>query len=241
VKVRLLDSGEVYSEVGDWLEGDSLLSTLSSCVGAEREAAAEHHARRYSPAPSALHEVSEKRLQEILRDGVDVHGISDRREISNVISFNNPRLADNVQSDEVARLRADIDRMVVDRILDAFPGAKRCRITQSGHFWYPRGGYMGWHTNGRFPGWRFYVTHAEEPGKAFFRYRHPETQEIHTSYDDGWGMRMFYVDPVRPFWHAVYSDTNRFSFGYVVHEPSLTKSIMRIVRKLRSSSGPAHV
>jgi hypothetical protein len=241
VKVQLLNPGEVYSEFGDWLGNQALVSSLTACIRAEREVAAEHYERRYSPAPSALHEVSAERLREILRDGADIHGISAQREISNVISFNNPRLEDNVQSDEVAALRADIDRQVIGRIRNAFPRAKRCRITQSGHFWYPRGGYMGWHTNSRFPGWRFYVTYAEEPGKAFFRYRHPDTREIHTSYDNGWGMRMFYVDPAKPFWHAVYSDTDRFSFGYVVHEPSLTKSIMRIVNRLRSSSAPAHV
>ena len=34
--------------------------------------------------------------------------------------------------------------------------------------------------------------------------------------DSGWDVRMFRVTRDRPLWHAVYSDTDRFSLGYIV-------------------------
>lgn len=84
----------------------------------------------------------------------------------------------------------------------------------TGKFWYPNNGYMGWHTNNTYPGFRFYCTHAEEADKSFFRYRDPDTKEIVTSWDRaGWMGRLFKIDKDRPFWHCVYSETNRISTG----------------------------
>lgn len=84
----------------------------------------------------------------------------------------------------------------------------------TGKFWYPENGYMGWHTNNTYPGFRFYCTHAQEANKSFFRYRDPETGEIVTSWDRvGWMGRIFKIDKDRPFWHCVYSETNRISTG----------------------------
>ena len=89
----------------------------------------------------------------------------------------------------------------------------------SGHFWYPKGSYMGWHTNSRAPGWRIYINFAEEPDKSFFRYRDPETGEIITSWDNQWNLRVFRITARKPIWHCVHSDTNRFSLGYMLKLP----------------------
>ena len=34
--------------------------------------------------------------------------------------------------------------------------------------------------------------------------------------DKKWNFRFFHIAPEKPFWHAVYSETNRFSFGYMI-------------------------
>ncbi len=73
---------------------------------------------------------------------------------------------------------------------------------------------MGWHTNSDNPGWRLYINYAEEPGKSFFRYRDPDTREIVTSIDKQLNFRLFRASMEKPLWHAIYSDTNRFSLGY---------------------------
>ena len=89
---------------------------------------------------------------------------------------------------------------------------------------------MGWHTNNKAPGWRAYLTHASEPGKSFFRYRDPGSGEIVTSMDKEWDLRIFNVDPNAPFWHAVYSDTDRFSFGYRIFERTFVSAVMHGAR-----------
>jgi hypothetical protein len=91
---------------------------------------------------------------------------------------------------------------------------------------------MAWHTNSGAPGWRLYVTYAEEPGKSFFRYRYPDTHEIITSVDDEWNVRLFTIRADKPFWHAIYSETNRFSLGYMIYPHSLRPLIGQQFKRL---------
>jgi len=86
------------------------------------------------------------------------------------------------------------------------------RLSGNGH-WYPPGGFLGWHTNEGRPGWRMYMSHADEAGQSFFRYRDPTTHEIITSYDSDWQLRVFRITKENPLWHCVWSNTNRFSMG----------------------------
>lgn len=84
----------------------------------------------------------------------------------------------------------------------------------TGKFWYPSNGYMGWHTNNAYPGYRLYCTHADESNKSFFRYLDPFDGSIVTSWDRvGWMGRLFRIDKDEPLWHCVYSGTNRISTG----------------------------
>jgi hypothetical protein len=88
-------------------------------------------------------------------------------------------------------------------------------IGVSGRIWYPKNGYMGWHTNQASQGYRLYCSYAPESKKSFFRFRDPTTNEIITSWDkEGWGFRMFHITQDAPVWHCVYSETNRISLGY---------------------------
>jgi len=90
-------------------------------------------------------------------------------------------------------------------------------LEQSGCFYYPKGGFMGWHTNHDTAEDRLYITYTEEDKKSFFRYYKDES--IITDYDNkGITVRRFSVAGGPPFfWHCVGSETDRYSFGYRLH------------------------
>jgi hypothetical protein len=86
----------------------------------------------------------------------------------------------------------------------------------SGRIWYPVNGFMGWHTNSNSKGYRIYCTYAKEKDKSFFRFRDINTGEIITSWDkSGWNLRMFKIGDEH-LWHSVFSETDRFSIGYLL-------------------------
>ena len=212
-------------------EDAKLVRALRACVELQRSAAADAMRGAYRPRPDALGEVSPERLQQLLQAGVDVDGIRSEREISNVIVFNDPKYADAVMSPDLAQRRKALNALVVDRVRQLFRGRPRLSVTTSGFFLYPPKGYMGWHTNAPNPGWRLYINYADEPGKSFIRYRDLEGG-IHTLWDKQVNVRLFRVETARPLWHAIYSDTYRFSIGYRIRlEPSLLE---RLLRRLKS-------
>jgi hypothetical protein len=86
-------------------------------------------------------------------------------------------------------------------------------ISISGRFHYAPKGYMGWHTNSNMEGWRVYASRAEEDKKSFFRYF--KNNRVHTEWEDkGWNFRAFQVIKGQPYWHCVYTDCDRYSFGF---------------------------
>jgi len=86
-------------------------------------------------------------------------------------------------------------------------------ISISGRFHYAPKGYMGWHTNSNMEGWRVYASRAEEDKKSFFRYY--KNNRVHTEWEDkGWNFRAFQVIKGQPYWHCVYTDCDRYSFGF---------------------------
>lgn len=94
----------------------------------------------------------------------------------------------------------------------------------SGRIWYPKNGYMGWHTNHNNQGHKLYCAYAREGNKSFFRYRDPKTEEVITSWDkQGWNFRIFKVEK-ELLWHCVYSETDRFSIGYTLKKKPSEKS-----------------
>jgi hypothetical protein len=84
----------------------------------------------------------------------------------------------------------------------------------SGHFYYPPRGYMGWHTNSDKPEKHLYFTYANKGGKSFFRSF--VDGKIITDYDvAGVNVREFDISSSSPYyWHCVYSDCDRYSFGF---------------------------
>lgn len=106
----------------------------------------------------------------------------------------------------------ELNKKLIHHLMELYP---RCSIVPSGHFLYPKeGGFMSWHTNADYACKRVYITYVEEPNKSFFRYK--DGDEIVTSWDDERiVVREFDVNKEPPyFWHCVYSETNRYSFGY---------------------------
>ena len=92
-------------------------------------------------------------------------------------------------------------------------------ITQSGDFFYPPKGYMGWHTNSNTPGRRVYLSYSAESGKNCFLYI--KNGKIVRDYDDkGWTAREFIVgdQPNNLFWHAVDAPIGRISMGFRVFD-----------------------
>ncbi len=96
-----------------------------------------------------------------------------------------------------------------------------CKIiddpVQTGAFWYPRNGYMGWHTNEDSLGYRIYCSYVPEDNKSFFRFRVPGTDKIVTSWEKkGWTFRYFEVGKNEEdrLWHCIYSNTDRISLGF---------------------------
>ena len=78
---------------------------------------------------------------------------------------------------------------------------------------YPPQSFMKWHTNGDTVGTRNYYTFTTKSGR--FIYRHAETGQLIVDEDQvGWTVREFEIDHDKPFWHCVWSDGIRFSFGF---------------------------
>ena len=207
-----LRSGPSFQHLRHLNDDAELVAAVLACAK-QVKAAADRSASAYHPAANALDRVSEAALESALRRG-DVSDIRTDRELANCLVFHATGLEGSVIDEEVIRLRARVDHLVRARVSELLIDPPGADLQVSGHLFYRPGGYMGWHTNSRVPGWRIYVTYAEEAGKSFFRYRDPATGTVVTSWDDGWDLRAFAVERHRPLWHSVYAGTNRFSFGY---------------------------
>ena len=218
----------VYLELPDWQRDARLVDLAGECVALQRQGRTPVRATP-DGCTAARAAVSEPSLEALLRRRVDVHGISLQPEISNAVVFDADEVASAAHFAALRAARATLDAHVAGKLRALF-GDAGATVHASGHFWYPPGGYMGWHTNSRKPGWRFYVSYAEEAGRSFFRYRDPGSGEIITSMDGRWTFRLFRVDRRRPLWHAIYSDTDRFSFGYRLRPWSLKRALRRRLR-----------
>ena len=203
----------IFYEVTDLKNDSSLLRAAQACIDlhrAEEKEALNH----YQADPSALEKVSEGALTQILSTEDIVNGIVTSPEISNCLTFNIDNVKDSLARESIHLIRTELDKVVRIKVRKLFRLSHELSVTKSGHFMYPPGGFMSWHTNYKSPGWRLYINYVEEPGKSFFRYRDPETGKVITSIDQQWNFRLFKIDAQKPFWHAVYSNTNRYSFGF---------------------------
>ena len=233
MKIDLMKETQPFYELAHFGEDQELLETAQACVNFHKTHENDVLKSKFNLDPDALEKVSEDALNKLITCGRNIHGVTTEREISNCIPFNINVLPDSVLNDELGAVRVRLDRIVRDRLKALFQGPFEVHVLNSGHFFYPTNAFMSWHTNSKLPGWRFYINYAEEPGKSFFRYRDPQTGEIVTSTDRKWNFRLFWIDDEELFWHAVYSETPRYSFGYrMVLEPRVSLA-NRAFRKLK--------
>jgi hypothetical protein len=237
------EAGFLFREFDSWAEDRELTSRLTECIELQKKIEPVLLKTRFQPDEQASRKVSPEALARILERDRDVTSIGAKdRQIANCIVFGT-RDVGGIRNDQVRRLMRRVDRIVASKAKELFRSDRAIWTDRIGHFWYPPGGYMGWHTNSNAPGWRMYVTCCDEPGKSFFRYRDPKSREIVTSYDRRWTVRLFKVSSGDLMWHSIYSDTNRYSFGYrIVERPSLSHRIGnklgRVLKDVRSGRLP---
>ena len=201
-----------------YLQDDEILKNLALTVfNSQREDLNNILKNHYQEDKNALDKVSEKSLYPLLNKKTKVSSdIVEDRKLSNCIAYNFDNVKDAIISEKLKHLREKVDEVVKLRIQEILKLNGYFDFENTGHFWYPPGGYMGWHTNNRNPGWRFYISYVDKPGNSFFRYRDPISGEVITSYDKQWNFRLFKVSLDKSLWHAVYSNTHRFSIGYTI-------------------------
>ncbi|MFT6890322.1 MAG: hypothetical protein ACJASY_002370 [Halioglobus sp.] len=230
-KIRFDDTG--LSDLGADFIDDDLKQTIIRCIDAQKLAAAEKISR-FIAEPKALEKVSGTALNAILEQKRNIHGIATDSSIANGISFGSAHIDGAIIDESVEKEKANVDLKIARKLKDIFVTDSELQVVNSGHFWYPEESYMSWHTNSKVPGWRVYVNYAEEEGESFFRYQDPGSKEIVTLEDKHWNVRVFKITDEQPFWHCVYSNTNRFSLGYMVKVKSPPQSLLsRIKGKLR--------
>ncbi len=210
-----IDTGLLYQEVDAFGAQPALKELMAECVAAASVASLEHMRSRFVPRDEEEAGVSEASLRRLLARGEDVSDIRTDTSISNCLVFHSTNLHGSVVDPQVVELRRRVDAIAEQLLSRALVLQGPVEVRNSGHFWYPPGGFMSWHTNLRKPGWRMYLTHARSPGVSWFRYRDPRTDTVVTSLDSEWDCRLFQIRPDAPLWHAVYSRTDRFSFGYM--------------------------
>ena len=74
-------------------------------------------------------------------------------------------------------------------------------------------GFLGWHTNCKYPEDRWYFVYNTDEHSSFLRYI--KDGKMITKWEpQGWSLNHFTItDCTNPFWHCVYTNSHRFSFG----------------------------
>lgn len=77
---------------------------------------------------------------------------------------------------------------------------------------------MPWHTNSNYPGTRTYYTFSK--GNSVFRYLKDgcvvDKQEC-----PGWNINIFDVSASEPLWHTIWTEHERYAFGFIKLKESL--------------------
>ena len=233
--VLTLDPAIPYRELRDPPLPEAVRVLALDCFAAQRRAAAAlapdgEEARASEVEPEA---VSAAALERLLASGRTVGGIVTQREVATAIPFNARLARDVVWSRDVAARRGALDTALARWVTTLFAPAREPILMPAGQWWYPPGTHFGWHTNDAYPGWRLYLSHAEEEGRSLFRYRDPSSGAVVTSPDARWHLRLFAISAERPLWHAIASSTHRFSIGWHVRPWSLRDAtVVRVKRML---------
>lgn len=99
----------------------------------------------------------------------------------------------------------------------------------SGLFYYPPGGFKEWHTDFEDPQqdpqrrWRIYLIKSEEDRKSWFQYLDPASGKIKRVHDQDGYLNLFSLTETKPLYHAVYSNTHRWSLGIKMGDEAIRK------------------
>jgi hypothetical protein len=78
---------------------------------------------------------------------------------------------------------------------------------------YPPNSVMHWHTNSDMEGTRVYYTHND--GDGIFKYIDSDGNH-QLDYDEkGWTCRTFQITKEDPLWHTIWTNSNRYAFGFM--------------------------
>ena len=120
------------------------------------------------------------------------------------------------------------------------------KVRMSGSFYYPPGGFLGWHTNRNSPGWRLYVSLVEsvqpsatEDRTPSFCYLDRRSGALVVVPEGPRNIRLFRIPPPGepPLWHCAVNPTlamGRWSFGFLVADEA------GVVRAWRQSNGTSY-
>lgn len=227
-----LDPAVRYRELRAPRLDPALRALAEECFAAQREVVLARDGAPAADEAGARDAVSDETLAALLRSGRRIGGIADQRDIATAVPFNVPNVEDVLWSKRIVQLRRRLDAALAPWLVSLFDPATPALFFPAGHWWYPAGTCLGWHTNERFPGWRLYLSHATHPGRSCFRYRDPASGAISTSLDESWDVRFFLVTAEDPLWHAVYAGADRFSIGWIVRPWSPWQAALHTGRRL---------
>lgn len=226
--VSPLEEGGPVREFDHFRGDQELISLIQNCVKGQRELWEEKYKVDFCPEKNhGRMATSPEALDKILNQKINIHNIVSNPEISNVVRYDDGYLKDHFSKNYRKSLEKGLfePRKMIDQVVQAklpllFSDAENLVVSNSGFFLYPPGGYMGWHTNSLNPGWRIYISLSDVPEQSWFRYQEPESKKIVDLTDQKISFRLFKVCKKVPLWHAVYSDTYRYSLGFWIKHKS---------------------
>lgn len=113
----------------------------------------------------------------------------------------------------LVKLGSDVNLSVLELVASVLPDHK-C-VLPSGHWLYPaEGGFMGWHTNSDAPFERVYLVYSDTGESWFNYYCTREKRVVKVKDEKGWNVYHFETPKDPLFWHCVYTECDRYSFGF---------------------------
>lgn len=102
-------------------------------------------------------------------------------------------------------------------------------VRPRGCFYYPQGAFKEWHTNANQPGWRGYCVSIDQAEKSSFIYIEPKTRKVVELTDKNMHVNMFKVpeNTNMQIWHAVKSDCNRVSLGFLLNNQDKVENLIK--------------
>lgn len=146
-------------------------------------------------------------LRDELRGALDEgRGVTITRQIFDRLCVPNVEVSNpcSGQADRCAPFSLRPEVLLVEQLLAA---------TLSNAVGHRAGNYLRWHSNIDDPGVRTYCIYNAVAG-SIFRYLGTQGRRVDCVEPAGWSMRRFTVTADAPFWHCVYAEGERITFGF---------------------------